>query len=119
MAGRAARHRPPLGPGVRDRPRRGGRGAAADPRFYTVPAEREVQIRDLLTHTSGVASGTNSNFAARAAMRSARVALDELSTFVGRTGAVALTSSPGMLAVVDQHGAPGGGSQDAGRAPRR
>src|SRR5687767_9009714 len=43
----------------------GGRGAA-DPRFYTVPAEREVQVRDLLTHTSAVASGTNSNFAARA-----------------------------------------------------
>src|SRR4029078_5838089 len=30
----------------------GGRGgAAAEPRYYTVPAEREITIRDLLTHT--------------------------------------------------------------------
>src|SRR4051812_47178620 len=39
-----------------------GRGAAdgegpGAPRFYTVPAEREITIRDLLTHTSGLASG--------------------------------------------------------------
>src|SRR5690554_5576673 len=36
----------------------GGRGGAPEPRYYTVPVEREVQIRDLLTHTSGVVSGT-------------------------------------------------------------
>src|SRR5262249_58259415 len=35
----------------------GGRGAAP-PRFYTVPAEREITIRDLLTHTSGLVSST-------------------------------------------------------------
>src|SRR5262247_2997971 len=28
-------------------------GPPAEPRYYAVPAEREVQIRDLLTHTSG------------------------------------------------------------------
>jgi CubicO group peptidase (beta-lactamase class C family) len=46
----------------------GGRGAApaagqrgAPPRFYTVPAEREITIKDLLTHTSGLVSGTISN----------------------------------------------------------
>src|SRR3989442_1598071 len=27
--------------------------ASAAPRFYTVPAEREITIKDLLTHTSG------------------------------------------------------------------
>src|SRR5262245_45331740 len=39
-------------------PAPGGRGGAPpEPRYYTVPAEREVQIRDLLTHTSGLVSG--------------------------------------------------------------
>ena len=30
-------------------------------RFYTVPAERQITIRDLLTHTSGLASGPMGN----------------------------------------------------------
>lgn len=34
---------------------------AGAPNFYTVPATREVTILDLLTHTSGVMSGSNSN----------------------------------------------------------
>ena len=29
----------------------------AEPRFYTMPADREVTVRDLLTHTSGVVCG--------------------------------------------------------------
>jgi CubicO group peptidase (beta-lactamase class C family) len=29
----------------------------AEPGFYTIPAEREITIRDLLTHTSGLVSG--------------------------------------------------------------
>jgi CubicO group peptidase (beta-lactamase class C family) len=37
-----------------------GRGAPP-PRFYTVPAEREITIKDLLTHVSGLGSGTISN----------------------------------------------------------
>src|SRR5947207_1569096 len=37
----------------------GQRGAA--PRFYAVPADREITIKDLLTHTSGLVSGTISN----------------------------------------------------------
>jgi CubicO group peptidase (beta-lactamase class C family) len=37
----------------------GGRGRA--PGFYTVPAERQITVADLLTHTSGVMSGTMSN----------------------------------------------------------
>ena len=46
----------------------GGRagGAALEPRCYTVPIEREITVRDLLTHTSGVNSGTISSAAARA-----------------------------------------------------
>src|SRR5205809_303266 len=36
-------------------PPAGQRGAP--PRFYTVPADREITIKDLLTHTSGLVSG--------------------------------------------------------------
>ncbi len=32
-------------------------GAGNPPKFYTVPAEREITIKDLLTHTSGLSSG--------------------------------------------------------------
>ena len=53
------------GAGGRRRRRRcrGQPGAArgARPRFYTVPADREITIKDLLTHTSGLVSGTISN----------------------------------------------------------
>ena len=38
---------PPAAPG----------GAAAAPRFYTVPAQRAITIKDLLTHVSGLGSG--------------------------------------------------------------
>jgi CubicO group peptidase (beta-lactamase class C family) len=31
--------------------------AASQPRYYTIPAEREITIQDLLTHVSGLASG--------------------------------------------------------------
>ena len=35
----------------------GGRGEAPPPEIYTVPAERELTIRDLLTHTNGLETG--------------------------------------------------------------
>ena len=36
----------------------GGRGAgAAPPKYYTVPADRELTIKELLTHTSGLVAG--------------------------------------------------------------
>jgi CubicO group peptidase (beta-lactamase class C family) len=34
-----------------------GRGAGNPPKFYTVPAERAITVKDLLTHTSGLSSG--------------------------------------------------------------
>ena len=34
-----------------------GQGQAKPPKFYTVPADREITIKDLLTHTSGLSSG--------------------------------------------------------------
>lgn len=45
----------------------GATGAGAStPNYYTVPAEREVTILDVLTHTSGVMSGANSNVGTQA-----------------------------------------------------
>ena len=70
----------------------GGRGGAPDPRFYTVPADREVTVRDVLTHTSGVASGTLSNFDAR---RVSAAAKDTLADYIPRLGGVALEFQPG------------------------
>jgi CubicO group peptidase (beta-lactamase class C family) len=71
----------------------GGRGGQApEPRFYAVPVEREVQVRDLLTHTSGVVSGTNSNFANRAV---AAGPTETLADYIPRLGKVPLEFQPG------------------------
>src|SRR5688572_22513526 len=70
----------------------GGRGGAPEPRYYTVPVEREVQIRDLLTHTSGVVSGTNSNFANRAVAAGPK---ETLADYIPRLGRVPLEFQPG------------------------
>jgi CubicO group peptidase (beta-lactamase class C family) len=70
---------------------RGG-GAAAAPRFYTVPADRAMTVRDLLTHTSGLTSGTISNFESR---RVARKAGETLATYLPRLGTVPLEFQPG------------------------
>jgi CubicO group peptidase (beta-lactamase class C family) len=42
-----------------------GATASAPPPFHTVPAEREITVRDLLTHTSGLMSGGISSSQAR------------------------------------------------------
>jgi len=39
------------------------------PNFYTVPAERQITVLDVLTHTSGVMSGASSNAGGQAAFR--------------------------------------------------
>ena len=67
-------------------------GAPAEPRYYTVPAEREVTIRDLLTHTSGLVSGPISNAASRAVAAGPR---DTLADFIPRLGKVPLEFQPG------------------------
>ena len=74
---------PGAGPG-------GGRQAA--PSFYTMPAEREVTVRDLLTHTSGVVSGTISNFANRAVGAGPT---ETLADYIPRLGDVPLEFQPG------------------------
>jgi CubicO group peptidase (beta-lactamase class C family) len=67
-------------------------GAAAEPRYYTVPAEREVTVRDLLTHTSGVVSGPMSQAAARSVAAGPK---DTLADYVPRLGRVPLEFQPG------------------------
>jgi CubicO group peptidase (beta-lactamase class C family) len=65
---------------------------APEPKFYTVPAEREITIRDLLTHTSGVVSGTLSGFANRAVAAKPN---EVLADYVPRLGRVPLEFQPG------------------------
>jgi hypothetical protein len=48
-------------------------------------------------------NGLFSGAAARAALRSAHACLEELMSSVGATGLDAAASSPGLLALVDQH----------------
>jgi len=83
--GRGRGAAPPAGPG-------GGGSGAPEPEFYTVPAEREVQIRDLLTHSSGLVSGTNSSFAARAVAAGPK---ETLADYIPRLGKVPLEFQPG------------------------
>lgn len=68
----------------------GGRGAA--PRFYTVPAEREITIKDLLTHTSGLVSGPISTAEATKIQRTPG---ETLANYIPRLGQVPLEFQPG------------------------
>jgi len=77
---------PPAGPGGPG----GGRGAA--PEFDTVSATRDITIRDLLTHGSGLASGGLGNSVAPQ-----RGPTDTLATFIPKLGAVPLDFQPGTL----------------------
>jgi CubicO group peptidase (beta-lactamase class C family) len=61
-------------------------------RFYTVPAEREIAIRDLLTHTSGLVSGGVSN---REAQKVALKGKETLADYLPRLGGVPLAFQPG------------------------
>jgi CubicO group peptidase (beta-lactamase class C family) len=67
-------------------------GPAPEPRFYTVPPERAVTVRDLLTHTSGVVSGTVSNFEARKVGANDK---ETLADYIPRLGRVPLEFQPG------------------------
>src|SRR3989442_11707624 len=67
-------------------------GATADTRFYVVPAEREITIKDLLTHTSGLVSGRISN------QENRKVALkgkESNAEYIPRLGSVPLEFQPG------------------------
>src|SRR6266853_741257 len=79
------RQTPP--PGAGDEP-------PAAPRFYTVPAERDITIRDLLTHTSGLVSGPMSNADARKPAV-VRKPTETLADYIPRLGMTALEFQPG------------------------
>ncbi len=66
--------------------------APQDPRFYTMPADREITIRHLLTHTSGMVSGPISM------SQNAKVNYKEgetLADYIPRLGTVPLEFQPG------------------------
>ena len=68
----------------------GGRGAA--PSFYTMPAVREITVKDLLTHVSGLASGAMSNSTVQSV---ARKQGEKLADYIPRLGTTALEFQPG------------------------
>ena len=71
-----------------------GRGSAgSEPQFYTVPAEREITIRDLLTHVSGLGSGTISSGEIRKLNRKPE---DNLAGYIPRLGSTPLEFRPGV-----------------------
>lgn len=70
---------------------RGGRGGPP-PEFDLVPIARDVTIRDLLTHSSGVMSGTNSNFAGAGVAPSPT---ESLADYIPRLGSVPVEFQPG------------------------
>jgi CubicO group peptidase (beta-lactamase class C family) len=67
-------------------------GAGAEARYYTVPAEREITIRDLLTHTSGLVSGGLSGVEARKVGIKGK---ESLADVIPRLGGVPLDFQPG------------------------
>ncbi|MGD0666751.1 MAG: serine hydrolase domain-containing protein [Bryobacteraceae bacterium] len=68
-------------------------GAAMEPDFYVVPANREITIRDLLTHTSGLVSGGLG--AAQLPKIAPRGPDDTLASYVPKLAAVPLDFQPG------------------------
>jgi CubicO group peptidase (beta-lactamase class C family) len=75
---------------------RAGRGEAPpEPEIYTVPAVREITVRDLLTHTSGLeSSGIGNRTATRAAPR---LNTDTLATYIPKLAAGPLDFQPGTV----------------------
>jgi CubicO group peptidase (beta-lactamase class C family) len=69
----------------------GGRGAAPAP-IDVVTAGRDITVRDLLTHTSGLMSGGPGN-----AQAPQRTPTDTLATYIPKLGAVPLDFQPGTM----------------------
>jgi CubicO group peptidase (beta-lactamase class C family) len=60
--------------------------------FYTMPAAREITVRDLLTHTSGFVSG---GVSASEAAKNPRKPTDTLATYLPQLASVPLAFQPG------------------------
>ena len=88
----------------------GGRagGAASEPQFYTVPAQREITVKDLLTHTSGLGSGPMGNSDVE---KVARKDGEKLSDYIPRLGKTTLEFQPGSRWTYS----PGAGFETLGR----
>ncbi|HLK47726.1 MAG TPA: serine hydrolase domain-containing protein [Bryobacteraceae bacterium] len=71
----------------------GRAAAAAEPQFYTVPASREITIRDLLTHTSGLVSGGPASTFEN--QKVARKPGEKLADYIPRLAATPLDFQPG------------------------
>src|SRR5206468_803806 len=64
----------------------------AERQFYTMPAAREITIRDLLTHTSGLVSG---GISATEAAKNPRKPTDALADYIPQLARVPLAFQPG------------------------
>ena len=77
-----------------EEPRQGAQNPSGTPKYYAVPAVREITIRDLLTHVSGLGSGPMSS-ASIGDAEIARKPTDGLSDYVPRLGRSVLEFQPG------------------------
>jgi CubicO group peptidase (beta-lactamase class C family) len=96
----------PIAPPAAGGGRAGGAGSA--PRFYTVPAQRDITIKDLLTHTSGLGSGPMGNSEIE---KVARKDGETLADYIPRLGPTALEFQPGSRWTYS----PGAGFETLGR----
>ena len=64
-----------------------GGGAAAPPKFYTVPAARDITLKDPLTHTSGLSSGPMGQSEVR---KNRRKPTETLADYIPRLGSTPL-----------------------------
>jgi CubicO group peptidase (beta-lactamase class C family) len=69
-------------------------GPGTGPSYYTVPANHDIMIIDLLTHTSGLASGGLTSPDVQKLLQ-ARTPNDSLADFIPKLGALALDFQPG------------------------
>jgi CubicO group peptidase (beta-lactamase class C family) len=83
-------------------------GGSDGPGFYTVPAQRAITIKDLLTHTSGLGSGPMSD---SEIARVARKDGEKLSDYIPRLGGTVLEFQPGSRWTYS----PGAGFETLGR----
>jgi len=66
--------------------------APSEPRFYTMPADRDITVRDLMTHTSGMVSGPISNSQNRKVIYKEG---ETVADYIARLGTVPLEFQPG------------------------